>query len=789
MPAVTVAMSMHDASRFLRECIDSVLSQTFADFEFLIVDDGSTDGSADIVRSYSDPRIRLVCRSHDFIASLNTLLDCARGRYIARMDADDIMLPDRLQIEYDYLEAHPEVAAVCSHAVRIDSNGSPIGQIGSSTEVVRITPRMMCETNHVCNPTTMMRRDIIDKYKMRYESEYEFAEDYRFWSRVVSECGPIDCLPQQLLHYRVSDGQVTATHWDEMMEATERVKSSLISTLVDKANPGYTDPEIEDSNLDLTLIIPFLNEGEEVENTVRSFLAHGGKGRVDILVINDCSYDSYPYMERLMAIPGVTYILNRERLGVAASRDKGVNLCRTPYFLLLDAHMRAYDDLWLAEIPRLLRENDRRILCCQNKALEKDIQGNILTDNDLPTYFGARMIISRRPPIPGIDWIDNELMPSANVETIPLVLGAGYATSRTYWRRIGGLKGLRQYGCDEQLMSLKTWLEGGSCLLLKRVILGHIYRKRMPYDVDWHVPIYNNLLVTETLFPLRERIMARAAAYVTDRKRFMDAFSEIRDYLASNNHLRRSGAEHRRRFDSFMRINSRPKSAELSIREEVKRKIDEVYATVSDDIPTETGLFEGIIGRALWLMCYAASKGDDRISSTAAELIVRLTASLPLDDYSFSTGLSGIGWALIYMARHRFIESQENILILIDRSLAGIIANITDNSFADGKAGILAYTCARVTCGYNVEFITNNQSSFDRMAKEILADTTDSVAAYYAMLWLQIHVLDFSEIPEPYLTDWMTPSNFIPRNRRFWSMSLQDGVLATSLNSIINSIK
>ena len=779
-------MAMYNAATHLRECVDSVLAQTFTDFELLIVDDGSTDRSGDIVRSYSDPRIRLICRPHDFITSLNTLLSEARGHYIARMDADDIMMPDRLQIQYNYLETHPEVAAVCSQAVRIDSHGQPIGQIGSGMETIRITPRMMCETNHVCNPTTMMRYDIIAPGNISYEHEYEYAEDYRFWCRVVTEIGPIDCLPQQLLHYRVSDKQVTATHWDEMMEATERIKSDLIATLVNKANPNYNDPVINESGCELTLIIPFLNEGEEVENTIRSFREFGGD-RMEIMVINDCSYDSYPYMERLTAIPGVTYILNRERLGVAASRDKGVSLCRTPYFLLLDAHMRAYDDLWATEIPRLLRENDRRILCCQNKPLEKDINGNLLTDDDPPTYFGARMIISRRPPIPGIDWIDNEMMPSDDVETIPLVLGAGYATSRIYWQRIGGLKGLRQYGCDEQLMSLKVWLEGGSCLLLKRVVLGHIYRKRMPYEVNWYVPIFNNLLVTETLFPLRERVMARAAAYVTDRRRFIDAFSEISDYLASKNHMRCSGAEHRKRFDSFIRLNSRATSADQCIREEVRHKTDEVYAAVSADIPTETGLFEGIIGRALWMMYYAGLKGDERISSTATELIARVTASLPLDDYSFSTGLSGIGWALISMARHRFIESQESTLGRIDSSLTGILANTTDTSFADGKAGILAYACARATCAHNVEFVANNRSIFDRMATEILSDTTDSVAAYYAMLWMQIHALDFTEIPEPYLTDWMTPSNFVPRNRRFWSMSLRDGVLATSLDSIINS--
>lgn len=102
IPPVSVCMSMYNASKYLRECIDSVLAQTFTDFEFLIVDDGSTDDSVEIVQSYHDSRIRLIENKHDYIGSLNILLDEARGKYIARMDADDVMMPERLKIQFEY---------------------------------------------------------------------------------------------------------------------------------------------------------------------------------------------------------------------------------------------------------------------------------------------------------------------------------------------------------------------------------------------------------------------------------------------------------------------------------------------------------------------------------------------------------------------------------------------------------------------------------------------------------------------------------------------------------------
>lgn len=113
-PKVSVCMAMYNASRYLRECIDSILAQTFTDFELLIVDDGSEDDSVSIIESYDDTRIRLIRNQHDYIGSLNILLDEAKGKYIARMDADDVMISERLQLQYDYMESHTSIDLVAS---------------------------------------------------------------------------------------------------------------------------------------------------------------------------------------------------------------------------------------------------------------------------------------------------------------------------------------------------------------------------------------------------------------------------------------------------------------------------------------------------------------------------------------------------------------------------------------------------------------------------------------------------------------------------------------------------
>src|SRR5436190_20057932 len=115
-PAITVLMPVFNAAAFVREAIQSVLRQTQADLELLIIDDASTDGSSAIIRSFSDPRVRVIThqRNLGLVASLNDGLDQARGRYVARMDADDVMHPQRLEKQLRYLEEHVDIALVAA---------------------------------------------------------------------------------------------------------------------------------------------------------------------------------------------------------------------------------------------------------------------------------------------------------------------------------------------------------------------------------------------------------------------------------------------------------------------------------------------------------------------------------------------------------------------------------------------------------------------------------------------------------------------------------------------------
>lgn len=264
---------------------------------------------------------------------------------------------------------------------------------------------------------------------------------------------------------------------------------------------------MKDSDKKLTAVISFLNEGEEVGRTVASVLEFAGH-KVDIIVINDGSNALYDYEEMLAPYPDVTYVKNEKRKGVAVCRDMGVDMAKTPYFILLDAHMRFYREGWVDRITDLLDEDDRRIFCCQTKALEKDECDEIVPMNVRDAY-GARINFEDDNRLLDPIWIcEADPDPASAVIDVPCVLGATYSGSRRYWKYLRGYEGLRLYGYEEPYISMKAWLEGGRCQLIKDIEVGHIYRRRFPYKVSHDEMMYNRMLIATLLLPdgLKDRV-------------------------------------------------------------------------------------------------------------------------------------------------------------------------------------------------------------------------------------------------------------------------------------------
>lgn len=212
VPKITVLMCVYNGERFLCEAVESILTQTCQDFEFLIIDDGSTDSTRDIILSYTDPRIKFVENFQNIghAKSLNKGVRLAQGSYIARMDADDISLPERLEQQAAFLDEHPSVGLVASHIRYIDIDNEDLGfwnddiRHPDAKSIIAYLPINNC----IPHPTVMIRSEILKRYKYR-EVFTANQEDWDLWMRLISDNVTIEKIPECLLHYRKHQESLT----------------------------------------------------------------------------------------------------------------------------------------------------------------------------------------------------------------------------------------------------------------------------------------------------------------------------------------------------------------------------------------------------------------------------------------------------------------------------------------------------------------------------------------------------------------------------------------------------
>ncbi|HUI96056.1 MAG TPA: glycosyltransferase [Xanthobacteraceae bacterium] len=201
-PAVSVLIPVYDAGRFLAPAIESVLAQTFADFELIAIDDGSRDASGRLLDEFAarDRRLRVVHQDNQgIVASLNRALALARAPLVARMDADDVARPDRFAKQVAFLAAHPEIAVVSGAMDIIDEDGRYLRTDLFPTQP-DVIARELLDRNCVCHPVVMARTAVLRSVG-GYRKSAQYAEDYDLWLRIV-EIGQIANLPDVLLSYR-----------------------------------------------------------------------------------------------------------------------------------------------------------------------------------------------------------------------------------------------------------------------------------------------------------------------------------------------------------------------------------------------------------------------------------------------------------------------------------------------------------------------------------------------------------------------------------------------------------
>ena len=211
-PPVTVLMSVYNGARYLGEAIDSILGQTYRDFEFLIIDDGSTDDSVDIINGYQDPRIRLQQHPNRGLAeSLRQGILGARGDIIIRADADDISCAHRIEQQVSYLNRARTVGLVRSLLTIINSDGTTINQSTGETSLVTSAPRWWFLWRNIgSHASTAIRKSVLLEHNLNYRREMNGVEDYDLWSRLVRHTG-FGVIDEPLVKYRVHSTSVMRT--------------------------------------------------------------------------------------------------------------------------------------------------------------------------------------------------------------------------------------------------------------------------------------------------------------------------------------------------------------------------------------------------------------------------------------------------------------------------------------------------------------------------------------------------------------------------------------------------
>ncbi|MCX7744996.1 MAG: glycosyltransferase [Flavobacteriales bacterium] len=223
---VSVIMPVYNGMPYLPKAVASILKQTFSDFEFIIIDDGSTDNSASYLRSVHDPRIKLINlpTNAGVTKALQRGLLHSKGKYIARLDADDLALPDRLAFQVQYMESHPDIVLMGSSYQLIDEEDNVIKYVNIAKKDLEIRWKLLFK-NPFIHSTVIFRHSVLTKNNLGYRQAH--GEDYRLWVDIL-EYGKAEISDKPLVKYRVHPNSWTTTKNDQQVKAAYEIASKEI---------------------------------------------------------------------------------------------------------------------------------------------------------------------------------------------------------------------------------------------------------------------------------------------------------------------------------------------------------------------------------------------------------------------------------------------------------------------------------------------------------------------------------------------------------------------------------
>ena len=259
-PKISALMPVYNGEAYLSEAVQSILNQSFQDFEFIIINDASTDNSLRIINKFTDSRIKLITNNNNIgiTKSLNRGIKYSTGEYIGRADADDVSLEKRFEYQVEFMDRNPEVG-ICGTQTKFIGQRNSIPYCPLTHEEIRAC---FLFHNFISHSTVMMRRNMIIENDLYYNTEFDHAQDYELWTRASKYC-EIRNLPIVLNHYRIHDDQIRLKRKDEQLSFSKRIRLSQLINL--GLNPSRDEIALHEglSSLRFDVSKDFINKASD----------------------------------------------------------------------------------------------------------------------------------------------------------------------------------------------------------------------------------------------------------------------------------------------------------------------------------------------------------------------------------------------------------------------------------------------------------------------------------------------------------------------------------------------
>jgi len=342
-PKVSVLMAVHNGEKFVQEAIASLYGQTYQDFELIVVDDGSTDGTPEVLQQVKDSRTFIYrnAENQGLTKSLNKGLRLCRGDYVARMDADDVSAPERFARQVAFLEGHPDVALVGTPYHHIDAQGTVTAQIEVPSEDDQIREALK-EKNCFGHGTIMARRSALVACG-GYDERFVWAQDYDLWLR-MAEKHRLANLGEPLYYWRSTEECISHAKRQEQQHykdlAIREARSRRGEQEASKQGRRLSEP---DEPPLVSVIVPTYNRPEMLKRAIESILSQTYPS-IEIVVVNDAGDDAEHIIRTLNTRSDIVYIRHAANKGLAAARNTGIRAAHGKYIAYLDDDDVYYPD-------------------------------------------------------------------------------------------------------------------------------------------------------------------------------------------------------------------------------------------------------------------------------------------------------------------------------------------------------------------------------------------------------------------------------------------------------------